>query len=192
MRARRSSGTFPSGAPAVPKKSRRYLPFWHPTMPATLPARRSLLVADLPYLKNSEKTGLLSARIVAALPWLWLALVVVSQTSAAGRVAEALFSTLFGSGGPGGGYLHLVLQKGYHVFLFFTFGWLLSLPAAGRHQASCLLWVFVVGSGAEALQLWAPGRGPRLSDALLNLAAGAAAVVGQAWLKRLSRQGSCR
>jgi VanZ family protein len=135
-------------------------------------------------LKNFEKTGLPSERLVGALPWLWLALVVASQTSAAGHLADALFSTLFGSSGPGGGFLHLVLQKSYHVVLFFLFGWLLSLPAAGRRQASCLLWVLVAGAGAEALQLWAPGRSPQLSDALLNLAAGAAAVAAQALLKR--------
>jgi hypothetical protein len=135
-------------------------------------------------LKNFEKTGLHSAQIAAALPWLWLALVVASQTSAAGHLADALFATLFGIGGPGGGFMPLVLQKGYHVFLFFTFGWLLSLPAAGRRQLRCLLWVLVVGAGAEALQLWAPGRHPQLSDALLNLAAGTAAVAAQARLKR--------
>ncbi|MDA0205396.1 MAG: VanZ family protein [Acidobacteria bacterium] len=142
-------------------------------------------MADSPFLNNFEKTGLRSAQIAAALPWLWLALVVASQSSTAGHLADALFAMLFGVGGPGGGFTHLVLQKGYHVFLFFTFGWLLSLPAAGRSQLSCLLWVFVVGAGAEALQLGAPGRHPQLSDALLNLAAGAAAVVVRARLKRV-------
>ena len=91
---------------------------------------------------------------------------------------------LFGTGGPAGSHLHFMLQKGYHVFLFFLFGWLISLPAAGRRQASCMAWALAAGAGAEALQLWAPGRHPQLSDALLNMAAGAVAVLTRGALKR--------
>jgi VanZ family protein len=118
------------------------------------------------------------------MPWVWLAFVIASQTSAAGRLADAAFVLLFGAAGPEGGHLHFLLQKSYHVLLFFLYGWLLSLPAAGRRQVSCLLWVLAVAAGAETLQLWAPGRSPLLSDALLNLTAGATAVLVQARLKR--------
>lgn len=91
---------------------------------------------------------------------------------------------LFEAGEPTGGDLHFALQKTYHVFLFFPLGWLLSLPAAGRSQVRCALLVLTVGAGAESLQLWAPGRSPQLSDALLNVAAGMAAVLVRAEMRR--------
>jgi hypothetical protein len=113
-----------------------------------------------------------------------LALVVASQTSEAGRLADSFFAWLFGSGGADEldrGVLYFLMQKGYHVGLFAVFGWLLSLRLTGRSRTGCVLWVVAAGVVAEALQLLVAGRHPHIGDAVLNVAAGTATVV--LWFK---------
>lgn len=135
-------------------------------------------------MKSSEKTGHRSRQLVSAFPWVWLALVVASQTSEAGRLADSFFAWLFGSGGADEldrGVLFFLMQKGYHVGLFTVFGWLLSLRLAGRSRTSCVLWAVAAGVVAEALQLLGAGRHPHVGDAVLNVAAGTGAVI--LWFK---------
>lgn len=117
-------------------------------------------------------------------PWIWCALIVLSQTNFAGHRADELFTWLFGGGDGGSGLLHLSLQKGYHVFLFAVFGLLLASPAARRSLRICLLWCLGIGIVGESLQLLSSSRSPQLSDALINVIAGVAAVL---LVRRLSR-----
>ncbi len=133
---------------------------------------------------SSEKTGHRSRPLISALPWVWLVLVVASQTSEAGRLADSFFAWLFGSGEASEldrGLLHFLMQKGYHVGLFTVFGWLLSLRLAGRSRTGCVLWAAAAGVVAEALQLLVTGRHPHIGDAVLNVAAGTGAVI--LWFK---------
>jgi VanZ family protein len=126
-------------------------------------------------------TGPPSRSLVSALPWVWLALVIASQTSQAGQLADSFFTWIFGPGGDDGidrGSLHFLLQKGYHVGLFTVFGGLLSLRQACRSYAACLLAAICAGAVAESLQLLAAGRSPEVADALLNIVAGGGAVFG--------------
>ncbi len=122
----------------------------------------------------------MSAALKSRLAWAWCVYIVLSQTGTAGRLADELFNSLFGAGNGGDETLHFVLQKGYHVFLFGVFGWLLTLPRGWRSRRECVLWCLGVGAAGESLQLLALGRSPKVSDAILNVAAGFLAV----WVSR--------
>lgn len=122
--------------------------------------------------------------LVSSLPWIWLALVAASQTAEAGRLADSVFTWIFGAGGDASfdrGLLHFIFQKGYHVGLFAVFGCLLSLAQAGRSRAACLWSAAIAGVVAESLQLFADGRSPQATDAILNVVAGVTAVL--LWFK---------
>ena len=121
-----------------------------------------------------------SAAFKSRLAWAWCVVIVLSQTKMAADAANALFGWFFGGGGGGDGVLRLVLQKGYHVLLYGTFGCLLTLPPDWRSVRTCLAWSAAVGVAGESLQLLVDGRSPRVSDAVLNVSAAILAV----WLMR--------
>ena len=118
----------------------------------------------------------MNAAIKSRLVWIWCIYIVISQTGAAGQLANELFDWLFGGERGGANVLHFLLQKGYHVFLFGVFGWLLTSPLGRRSWRTCLLWCVGLGAASEALQLLAEGRSPTVSDAVLNVVAASLAV----------------
>jgi VanZ family protein len=114
------------------------------------------------------------------LPWLWYVFIAASQSSEAGSLADSIFNWIFGAGRDDSvdhGAIHFILQKGYHVGLFAVFGYLLALTDASRSLWRCLALSVIGGVVAECLQLFAEGRSPQVSDALLNALTGAAVVV---------------
>lgn len=101
----------------------------------------------------------------------WLAFVVFSQTGLAGRLADGVALWLFGPQPEGPEeVLRYLMQKGYHVGLFFVLGFLARSTAA-RSMLEMVLWTVVFSAASEALQFLAPSRSPQWSDALLNVAA---------------------
>lgn len=112
-----------------------------------------------------------------ALAWLWLGVILVSQTEWAGDAANWLASLVLGSGPDSFGWGRLLAQKGYHVLIFSVFAALLTLPRGHRDWRTCLALSVSIGVLAEALQTLAVGRHPAVSDALLNVAAGLATLL---------------
>jgi hypothetical protein len=149
--------------------SQRYRFPFSPKRPVPARARASLM--------GTQQTGARGQSLISAFPWIWLALIVASQTAAAGQLADSLFALLFGTGDSDGGELHFTLQKGYHVGLFAVFGYLLALPHARRSRPACLWLAATAGVAAESLQLLASGRSPQIGDAVLNVCAGVGAVL---------------
>ena len=117
----------------------------------------------------------------------WIALILFSQTTWAGQIANRISVWLFGGGPVSVGSPPFLMQKGYHVLLFGGLGWLLARSAAPRPAGRSLALAVGISVVAEALQMLAPGRSPQVSDALLNVAA---ATLAWAVAKRMPRSRS--
>ncbi len=105
-------------------------------------------------------------------PWplrIWTALILFSQTTWAGQIAGMVATALFGPGPADIGSPPYLLQKGYHCLLFGVFGWLLAQTGKPRGPAIALAIAVGFSIFAEMLQLWAPGRHPQWSDAVINI-----------------------
>ena len=84
-------------------------------------------------------------------------------------MANSISDWLFGPGPAEIGSPPFLLQKGYHVFLFGVFGWLIARSGAQWSAAAALGLAAGFGVFAECLQWLAPGRHPQVSDALINI-----------------------
>lgn len=119
-------------------------------------------------------------------PWplrIWAALALFSQTTWAGRIANAISIWIFGPGPSAIGSPPFLLQKGYHCFLFGVLGWLAANAGKSGHRWRTLAWVVGFSALAEMLQLLAPGRHPQISDALINVVS-----ASLAWTVAVRRQ----
>lgn len=114
---------------------------------------------------------------------LWVLCILLMQTGPASTLAHNVLGWASGLSSKDGPLLHFVFQKGFHIFVFGAFGWLLPLPRNRRAWGICLLLCLAVSAGGELLQLFAQGRTPRLFDAVLNLTA-ATTVLWWRWGRR--------
>jgi VanZ family protein len=107
---------------------------------------------------------------------LWVCLVLFSSTSLAGQWADFAFHAIIGSSGSAmndhfTGVLHLIADKGFHVFMFAVLALLLSQVFEARTRstaASVLVIAGVVGISSEVLQAFFPDRDPAIRDVLIN------------------------
>lgn len=115
----------------------------------------------------------------------WVGLIFFSSTSLAAQWCEELFnflaSVLFSGLEPSSspyGVIHLVADKGFHVFMFVMLALLLWRAIPGRRSKiwSILAIGLLVGSCSEFLQRFFPGRDPAVRDVLINLAGTALGV----------------
>jgi hypothetical protein len=103
--------------------------------------------------------------------WLWVGLILFSQTALAGRLADALVALFTPSGPAAGGWPRVLAQKAYHVVLFGGMGALLALRTKRASQAERIGWCAGFSAFAESLQILAANRHASPWDALLNIAA---------------------
>ena len=107
---------------------------------------------------------------------LWVCLVFFSSTSLAGEWAEIAFHAIVGSSATAlsehfTGVLHLIADKGFHVFMFAVLALLLSQVFEARTNgtmAAVLVIAGIVGISSEVLQAFFPDRDPAIRDVLIN------------------------
>jgi VanZ family protein len=127
----------------------------------------------------------------------WIGVIFFSSTSLASEWCEQTFrflsSILFGHLGQYDsslGLIHLLADKGFHVFLFLVLAVLLwrIVPKASWKTAVILVCGALVGSASEFVQSFFPGRDPAFRDVLINIggtALGSAMCVR--WVRHRSR-----
>lgn len=116
----------------------------------------------------------------------WICVIFFSSTTLAAQWCERLFrflaSVLFGNLPPYSSpysIIHLVADKGFHVFMFVVLALLLwkAIPE-GRWKISTILATgLFIGSCSEFLQRFFPGRDPAVRDVLINLGGTALGVL---------------
>jgi VanZ family protein len=115
-----------------------------------------------------------------------------SSTSLARQWSDLAFQAIVGANGSASDghfthVLHLVVEKGFHVFMFTVLALLLS-----RVFASPTLWTIstilliacVVGMCSEILQAFFPDRDPAIRDVIINFAGAVLGVVINAQVVR--------
>lgn len=103
----------------------------------------------------------------------------------AGEWADKLYAALFEGGSSEGGLRRFYIQKGFHVFLFATMGWLGAYAGVFRSTSAAVAACSLLALSAEGLQAFFPERSPYLRDAAINLVAAWAAL---GWHYRLARR----
>ena len=85
---------------------------------------------------------------------------------------------------PYHGWQYLIVDKGFHVTLFFILALLLcrALLPFPRRTLVVLAYGAVVGSCSEYLQSFFPGRDPALRDVLINLGGTALGLAANSFL----------
>lgn len=116
----------------------------------------------------------------------WIGTIFFSSTSIAAELCERAFTAvaafLFGSLRPDEqsyGLIHLIADKGFHVFLFVVLAILLwkAIPPGKWKTPAVLLFGAFVGSCSEFLQRFFPGRDPAIRDVLINASGVALGVI---------------
>ena len=119
-----------------------------------------------------------SRKTYFVLSMLWTGVIFLSSTGLASSLAEAFYDAGINALHLSSSHkLHFVVEKIFHVFLFFVLGWLFSPVPTGRKRTRTLVSIlccFVVGFLSELLQSLFPGREPRVSDVLINGLSGTA------------------
>jgi VanZ family protein len=121
---------------------------------------------------------------IAAL--LWIGVIMFSSTELAGQNAKQAYSWALAALA---GLVHantapfnsvrILVEKGFHVFLFVVFAVLLCKAISIRHRNPIFVFFIgsIVGSCSEWFQRFQPGRDPSLRDVCINVAATAFGVV---------------
>ncbi len=104
---------------------------------------------------------------------LWIGVIFFSSTNLAEQWAEAVWAFLSRQTSvahPERGVPYLLLDKGFHVSMFFILALLLcrALPST-RQNYLVVAAGAVIGSCSEYLQSFFPGRDPALRDVLINI-----------------------
>jgi hypothetical protein len=103
--------------------------------------------------------------------WLWVGLILFSQTALAGQWADAFIGLFLTPGPARASWLRFAAQKSYHVVLFGGMGALLALRTNSASKAEKLAWCVGFSIFAESLQTLASNRNASPWDALLNITA---------------------
>ena len=104
----------------------------------------------------------------------WIGVIFFSSTNLAQQWAEAFWQLLSAQSSvshPQHSIFYLLLDKGFHVSMFFVLALLLcrTLPESRRQDFAVIICGSVVGSCSEFLQRFFPGRDPALRDVFINI-----------------------
>ncbi len=104
----------------------------------------------------------------------WVGFIFFSSTNLAEQCAEAVWALVSGQisvSHPEHGLSYLLLDKGFHVSMFFILALLLclALPYSRRQSYQVIAAGAIIGSCSEYLQSFFPGRDPAFRDVLINI-----------------------
>lgn len=114
---------------------------------------------------------------------LWIAIILFSSTSLAGRLSDNAFLSVAAMFPDWVRQDHAVLEdvyftaeKTFHFSLFFVLGMLLwnTISGSSRRFIRVVLAGLVVGISSEALQMFFPARDPTIRDIFINVLGAAA------------------
>jgi VanZ family protein len=126
-------------------------------------------------------------------PWvriaIWCVGILVAQSGVSSDLAHNILGWVTGVSSDSGPGLHFAAQKIFHVLLFGGVGALVPLPSTRAGWTRVLVGCLVISVGGEMIQMMSPGRTPRITDTVLNVAACFVPLYWRARRRRVASSG---